>query len=110
MTWMITVVRNQSLDHLRRHRLEPWREGIEAAADRQSDAPGPLDWASASEEAARLRHCLDQLEAVQRNCLLLAYCEGYTHEELAGRLRTPLGTVKSWIRRGLQRLKGCLDP
>jgi RNA polymerase sigma-70 factor, ECF subfamily len=53
---------------------------------------------------------VDELEDDQRKSILLAYYGGLTHEQLAARLAAPLGTVKSWIRRGLQRLKRCLEP
>ncbi len=59
--------------------------------------------------ARALRHCLGELEDRQRQSVLLAYAEGYTHAELAHRLACPLGTVKSLIRRGLLRLKECLE-
>jgi RNA polymerase sigma-70 factor (ECF subfamily) len=56
-----------------------------------------------------LQRCLDELEAQPRQAVLLAYIHGYTQEELANRLATPVGTIKSWIRRSLERLKRCLD-
>ena len=54
--------------------------------------------------------CLETLEETQKRAIVMAYYDGLTHEQLAQRLASPLGTVKSWIRRGLQRLKGCLEP
>jgi RNA polymerase sigma-70 factor (ECF subfamily) len=63
----------------------------------------------AADDARRLKGCVDQLEEDQRTSIRLAYYEGLTHEQLAARLGAPLGTVKSWIRRGLQRLKRCLE-
>jgi RNA polymerase sigma-70 factor (ECF subfamily) len=59
-------------------------------------------------DAARLRHCLQALDAVQRQAIALAFYDGLTHSELAEHLRQPLGTVKAWVRRGLERLKPCL--
>ena len=55
-----------------------------------------------------LAECLDRLDEQKRNCIVLAFVEGYSHEQLAERLAAPLGTVKSWIRRGLLALKECL--
>ena len=55
-----------------------------------------------------MQHCLGQLDDVKRDCIVYAFVEGYTHEQIAQRLATPVGTVKSWIRRGLLALKECL--
>jgi RNA polymerase sigma-70 factor (ECF subfamily) len=49
------------------------------------------------------------LEAGQKQAIALAFYQGLSHSELASHLRQPLGTVKSWVRRGLERLKACLD-
>ena len=81
-------------------------ERIEAAA---SDAPGPLAQLESGAEAGALRRCLEGLEAKQRQAIALAYYDGLSHTELAHHLREPLGTVKTWVRRGLLRLKSCLD-
>ncbi len=56
-----------------------------------------------------LHHCIDHLEGSQHRAMILAYFHGLTHEELAQNMDAPLGTVKSWIRRGLLRLKKCLE-
>lgn len=110
MAWMIAIARNRAIDIYRRERRQPIT-GQEADADCWVDPdPGPLDRAMASEEARGLWHCLDQLEEAQRDSILLAYREGRSHEEIAGHLDKPLGTVKSWIRRGLIRLRRCLEP
>jgi RNA polymerase sigma-70 factor (ECF subfamily) len=103
------ILRNKCLDRLRREKpLTPLDES--AAAERPDEGPSPLEGALASDDARRLKGCVDQLEDDQRKSILLAYYEGLTHEQLAARLAAPLGTVKSWIRRGLQRLKRCLEP
>jgi DNA-directed RNA polymerase specialized sigma24 family protein len=59
---------------------------------------------------AALHRCLSLLEAQPRQAIMLAFVDGLSHAELAVRLTVPLGTVKSWIRRGLQSLRGCLEP
>ncbi len=110
MTWMISIVRNRALDLLRRPGLEITQADeslIEAWED--SDA-GPLDKLLKSKEAAALARCLQQLESRQRQSIILAFYHGLTHAQLARHLQQPLGTVKSWIRRGLERLKRCLAP
>jgi RNA polymerase sigma-70 factor (ECF subfamily) len=110
LTWMTAIVRNRSLDWLRRPNLERGDEDydllVEAVAD---DAPGPDLLLGASRDARALAECLKQLTGNQRQTIILAYTHGLSHGELAQHLKEPLGTVKTWIRRGLDRLKGCMD-
>ena len=109
MTWMTSIVRNRCLDWMRRPKLEVIDEEgelIEAAA---SDAPGPLAELEASADARALRNCMETLDAKQRQAIALAYFDGLSHSELASHLQEPLGTVKTWVRRGLLRLKSCLE-
>lgn len=109
LPWITVILRNKCLDRLRREKpLQPLDES--AAAERPDEGPSPLEGALAADDARRLKGCVDELEDDQRKSILLAYYEGLTHEQLAARLAAPLGTVKSWIRRGLQRLKRCLEP
>jgi RNA polymerase sigma-70 factor (ECF subfamily) len=108
MSWLATIVRHRAIDALRRLGSRP-----EGFAD--SDEALALIAAGADSNADRrmtlgaLARCLDQLEAKPRDAVVFAYAYGYTHEELSLRLKAPLGTVKSWIRRSLDRLKTCLD-
>jgi len=109
MTWLITVARYRALS-LRRNSGREIPADIEAKfADLSDPAPGPLAEAMRGSEAAALRNCLEELEGQPREAILLAYFRGLTHQELASHMSVPLGTVKSWIRRSLSRLKGCLD-
>ncbi|HEU4460378.1 MAG TPA: sigma-70 family RNA polymerase sigma factor [Methylibium sp.] len=103
--WIYTVVRHRALDELRRMRPEHAAgDDLEAIADaRVANAPPPE--ADASESIER---CLQTLDERKRQCILEAFVEGYTHEQIAQRTATPVGTVKSWIRRGLIALKECL--
>ena len=71
--------------------------------------PGPDVVLGHSRDAAALAECLRQLSGDQRQTIMLAYAHGLSHGELAQHLKQPLGTVKTWIRRGLERLKGCMD-
>jgi RNA polymerase sigma-70 factor (ECF subfamily) len=108
-TWMAAIVRNRALDMLRaaphyreladEDELETW----------QSDSSSPLDEATASEDARALKRCLERLPAAQRQAIALSYFRGLAHAELAKNLAEPLGTVKTWIRKGLMELKRCLD-
>ena len=107
MTWMVTIVRNRAFTLLRRR--HPRAEAMAAAEDVPAAAPDPLESALRSSALRALATCLERLEPKQRMTIQLAYLQGYTHQELAQRLSAPLGTVKSWIRRGLVSLKDCLD-
>ena len=110
MAWLVGVARHTALDKLRRMRrelaLDDVAEVVEEPAD---DGAGPLAAALAAAEARSLQACLEELEPEPRACILLAYWEGLTHEELARRVQRPVGTVKSWLRRSLVRLRQCLE-
>jgi RNA polymerase sigma factor (sigma-70 family) len=112
MAWMGLLVRSRGLDFLRRRasdradRMQALDEVI--AETVAGDAPNPMDAAQASEQAWALRRCLDQLENRQREVVSLAYLRDLSHSELAQQLKLPLGTVKTWIRRGLEQLRGCM--
>lgn len=113
MTWMTSIVRNRCLDWLRRPVLDTVTAG---AGDEDEDPleqvaaedPGPLARLTAAGDARAIADCLMRLEARQRQVIMLAFYQGLTHSELAVHMREPLGTVKTWVRRGLERLKGCL--
>jgi RNA polymerase sigma-70 factor (ECF subfamily) len=108
--WLCTIVRNRALDRLRRESKTRTVDGDDALPEIADESPSPLENALAGSSARQLHNCLEALEAAQKRAILLAYFEGLTHEELALRLKSPLGTVKIWIRRGLLKLKGCLEP
>ncbi|MDO9480959.1 MAG: sigma-70 family RNA polymerase sigma factor [Hydrogenophaga sp.] len=112
MAWLGLIVRSRSLDVLRRRKAE--REHLtdeidEAMADTLAgDSPNPMDTRLASQQARALHQCLGQLENKQREVVSLAYLRDLSHGELATQLRLPLGTVKTWIRRGLDQLRSCM--
>ena len=109
LTWMTSIVRNRCLDWLRRPRQEATGQEYDVAVEAwQDDAPGPMEQMLASSDAAALARCIRQLEAKQRQSIMLAFFNGLSHTELAQHMRQPLGTVKTWVRRGLERLKSCL--
>ena len=109
LTWMTSIVRNRCLDWLRRPHTETTGEEYEIAVDAwQDDSPGPLDQLTTASDAQALARCLQQLEAKQRQSVMLAFFNGLSHSELASHMKQPLGTVKTWVRRGLERLKSCL--
>ncbi|HSS45982.1 MAG TPA: sigma-70 family RNA polymerase sigma factor [Burkholderiales bacterium] len=109
MTWMTSIVRNRALDLLRRPGLEVAQEDNSLIEDFGDGAQGPVELLLQSNAADALARCMQQLEARQRQSIMLAFYHGLTHAELAKHLRQPLGTVKTWIRRGLERLKRCLS-
>jgi RNA polymerase sigma-70 factor (ECF subfamily) len=110
LTWMTSIVRNRCLDWLRRPQPEATGEEYEIAVEAWRDeAAGPMERLAAAGEAAALARCLEQLEPKQRQSIVLAFFHGLSHSELSGHLKEPLGTVKTWVRRGLERLKGCLS-
>lgn len=111
MTWMGTIARNHAIDTLRRGNQQPDTvdEPVDELVWLAEDNPGPEEQAHDQQRNAALYQCLNQLEGKQKQAMLMAYFQGLTHEELSAQLATPMGTVKSWIRRGLQRLKQCLE-
>ena len=109
LTWMTSIVRNRCLDWLRRPQTEATGEQYDVAVEAgPDDAPGPMEQLAASSEAAALARCMQQLDAKQRQSIMLAFFNGLSHSELAAHMKQPLGTVKTWVRRGLERLKTCL--
>ncbi|MBL3599153.1 MAG: sigma-70 family RNA polymerase sigma factor [gamma proteobacterium endosymbiont of Lamellibrachia anaximandri] len=109
-TWMATIARNQALDLLRRRRREVQMAEPEKLFEASDSKTMPLERLQQSDEGRRLNDCLEQIKSQQRQVIALAYFKGLTHEELASQTGTPLGTVKTWIRRGLEQLKRCLEP
>ena len=109
MTWMVTIVRNRALDYIRRVDRRTVELDDDLAAVLESDEPTPADSAMRAQDATALHRCLKRLDAGQRQVIAFAYFQGLTHSELASTLRMPIGTVKTWIRRGLEKMKRCLD-
>ncbi len=109
MTWMMTIARNQALDLLRKRRREVLQDNPGSLPEERDSDPPPLEKLQQTDEGRRLNTCLEQLQEQQRQIIALAYFKGLTHEELARQTDTPLGTVKTWIRRGLEQLKRCLE-
>ena len=113
MAWMALVVRSRGLDFLRRRacdRADRMQELDDVISDTVAgDSPNPMDTAQASEQAQALHLCLNQLDNKQREVVSLAYLRDMSHAELAEQLKLPLGTVKTWIRRGLEQLRDCMS-
>ena len=113
MAWMGLIVRSRALDFLRRRaaeRMHLTQELDEVLSDTlEGDSPNPMNTALASEQAWALQQCLNQLDNKQREVVSLAYLRDLSHSDLAEQLKLPLGTVKTWIRRGLEQLRGCMS-
>lgn len=112
MAWMGLIVRSRALDFLRRRKAEGSQVTQELddtlAQTLPGDAPNPMDKAQASEQAWALHQCLGQLDHGPREVVSLAYIRDLSHSDLARQLSLPLGTVKTWIRRGLEQLRLCM--
>ncbi|MEP6940256.1 MAG: sigma-70 family RNA polymerase sigma factor [Rudaea sp.] len=109
MTWLAMMARNRAIDKLRASAGERAGAPIEFAEDIPDPSPSAMAGAEAGDDKRRLDSCMDQLEPQRRKLIRVAFFEGITYEELAQRSGSPLGSVKSWIRRGLAQLKTCLE-
>ena len=107
ISWLATIARNRAIDWRRASgRAPPAR--VEEIADLADERASAEETMLVDERAAQLHRCLDQLEQHQRDAIRTAFFDGLTYAELAERNSVPLGTMKSWVRRGLMRLKDCL--
>jgi RNA polymerase sigma factor (sigma-70 family) len=118
LTWLTHIARNRAIDSLRRAQAQPRTESLSVDDDDErpdphealaSDDPGPLDLLGRASDRRQLTQCMQHLSPPQRQSVALAFFDGLSHAEVAEQLREPLGTVKSWVRRALQTLKGCLE-
>lgn len=109
ITWLVAIARNRAIDRLRSGAQRRRSAPIEAADDVSDPAPGAAALLESADEQSRLRGCLDQLEKPQAAAIRAAFLDGFTYDELAERMGVPLGTMKSWIRRSLLKLRACLD-
>jgi RNA polymerase sigma-70 factor (ECF subfamily) len=108
ITWLATIARNRAIDRLR---ARPARrsESIEAALDVADGAPSAEARLEDAQRLGRLHGCLGELDGAHQDAVRAAFLDGQTYEALARRAGVPLGTMKSWIRRSLARLKACMD-
>ena len=109
ITWLVTIARNRSIDRLRSGKPVRNAVPVDEAFDLADDTPLASDLIERGDDARRLGACLDELDEKAARCIRTAFFEGVTYEVLAEREDAPLGTMKSWIRRGLQRLRACLE-
>jgi RNA polymerase sigma-70 factor (ECF subfamily) len=102
LAWMVTIARYCAIDLMRRERMT--LVGDDALDEIPDDSPS-----ESTEKPNNFDHCIGQLNEKTRACLTLAFVEGRSHDEIARVTANPLGSVKSWIRRGLISLKDCLS-
>jgi RNA polymerase sigma-70 factor (ECF subfamily) len=109
MAWISAIARYRAIDLLRRQQAASPIEDAPAEALVDITAADFVDSTTSARMRKALNDCFSKLTAEQRRCLELAYVDGYSQDQIAGEIDSPLGTVKSWIRRGLASLKRCLD-
>ena len=107
VTWLSILARNKAIDRMRRSTLPT--TDIESASEVEDGRLSALEVLEQSEEKDRLAECLGELEERHATAIRAAFFEGATYSELATRDSVPLGTMKSWIRRSLTRLRGCME-
>jgi RNA polymerase sigma-70 factor, ECF subfamily len=108
MAWMVAIARNRAIDLQRTARTMVLIDAAELAGSEQLRVEGPANHVEFGATHVALQRCLELLSAAQRQCLLLAYQRGLTQDRIAQSIGQPLGSVKSWVRRGLQSLKACM--
>ena len=109
MTWMTAIVRNRSLDIVRRPFAEVQDEDDYFAINMEDERPGPDEQLASRRDQVKIERCMKGLDGEQQQTISLAFFQGLSHSEVASHLGKPLGTVKTHIRRGLLKLKGCLE-
>lgn len=107
ITWAATVARNRAIDWRRAQPAHRWSDAG-PSPNLPDEALLPSETLVMEEDSRQLHLCLDALDEQQRDAIRTAFYDGVTYAELAERRAVPLGTLKSWVRRGLLRLKECL--
>ena len=117
MTWMTTIVRNKAFDLLRRVDdvveidADNFRDGgmLDVMNAMESGDPTPLEALQLTQDSRALARCMARLEGLHRQAIALAFHHDLSHSEVAEQMKLPIGTVKTWIRRGLERLRLCMS-
>ena len=108
LNWLVSIARNRAIDELRKKKAM-LIGGDDEGADWFERVADPLDQEANFIAMDSLRNCLQLIETQARECVLLAYYEGYSREELAARFGRPVNTIKTWLHRSLAALKTCLE-
>jgi RNA polymerase sigma-70 factor, ECF subfamily len=109
MSWLSMMARNKAIDRLRAQPMRAALTTLDMAEELADPGASPVEQAEALSQADRLAGCLEQLEPRRRSLIREAFFGGFTYDELAMRAQAPLGSIKSWIRRGLLQLRTCLE-
>ncbi len=107
IAWMVAIARNRAIDIVRKRgdlSIEDEPEALEVAAE----SPQPLARREMSEELKRLLSCLGKLDPERQRIVLLAYYSGWSRDQLAQKLDIPVNTIKTWLRRSLLEIRGCM--
>ncbi len=107
--WLCSIARNRAIDRLRSLPAPALRASIEWAESIPDPGPSPATRAGTAADRARLDECIDELDPRRQALIRTAFYDGATYGELAERSGSPLGSIKSWIRRALAQLKACLE-
>lgn len=110
MSWLGMMARNKAIDRLRALPARSTLTELDSADQVADPAASPAQQAETLTDRERLTRCLEELEPRRRSLIREAFFGGFTYEELSQRLQAPLGSIKSWIRRGLLQLRACLEP
>lgn len=108
ITWMVSIARNSAIDELRKHPAGRTvnSEELDQVTARQ---PTAQDQVEDQQAVKQLNQCIDQLEKERQDMVRLAYLNGWSRDDLARQFRQPVNTVKTWLRRALQDIRGCLE-
>src|SRR6476620_5158501 len=109
ITWMVAIARNRAIDRLRASAVSRRMEPIESADAVSDPAPAAVERVEMAQQHQRLSRCLGGWGDRDSTAIRAAFLDDATYEELAGRMNVPLGTMKSWIRLGLLKLRACLE-
>lgn len=109
ITWLATIARNKAIDRVRATRRPREARPLDEASEIPDESPSAEDAVEALQISGRLSECLGSLDPTHADAVRTAFFDGLTYEALAQRMSVPTGTMKSWIRRSLMRLKTCLE-
>ena len=105
IAWLAAIARNGAIDRIRSERFDRFQDVGEDNVLERLAAPAGDDVGTRES----LRVCLSELDEVSRDCVVLAYCSGYSREELAERFKRPVGTIKTLLFRSIKVLRSCLE-
>ena len=108
-TWIMSIARNRAIDLLRSQRRHVPLDNAPDELLADENAEQFTDTTTSARVRRALHDCFERLTPEQQRCLSLAYVDGFSQDEIATAIASPLGTVKSWVRRGLSNLRRCID-